>query len=67
MPSEIQIEKRLQIAGTLLIAGLLIEAVCMLWKSPLAFILFAAIGGLLLGVGVVVYLVSLVSFVKNPG
>jgi len=67
MPSEIQIEKRLQIAGTLLIVGLLIEALCMLWKSPLAFILFAAIGGLLLGVGVVVYLVSLVSFVKNPG
>ncbi|MGA2419657.1 MAG: hypothetical protein ABSG69_06195 [Candidatus Acidiferrum sp.] len=67
MPSEIQIEKRLQIAGTLLIVGLLIEALCMLWKSPLAFILFAAIGGLLLGVGVVVYLVSLVSSTRHPG
>lgn len=67
MPSDNQIEKRLQIAGTLLIVGLLIEALCMLWKSPLAFILFAAIGGLLLGVGVAVYLVSLVSSAKHPG
>jgi len=66
MPAN-QLEKRLQIAGTLLIAGLLIEALCMLWKSPLAFIFFVAIGGLLLGVGVAVYLVSLVSSAKNPG
>ena len=55
------LEKRLQIAGTMLILGLFIEALCLLWKAPIAFVIFVAIGGLLLGVGVVVYLLSLVS------
>jgi hypothetical protein len=54
------IEKRLKIAGTLLVAGLLIEALCLLLRGPMAFVVFVAFGGLLLFVGVAVYLVSLV-------
>jgi hypothetical protein len=61
MASANSLEKRLKIAGTLLILGLLIEALCLLWKAPIAFIIFVAIGGSLLAVGVLVYLLSLVS------
>ena len=32
------LEKRLQIAGTLLIIGLLIEAICLLWARPISFV-----------------------------
>jgi len=67
MTSTNPLERRLQIAGMLLIVGLLIEALCLLWKAPIAFIIFVAIGGLLLGVGVVVYLLSLVSAPAKSG
>jgi hypothetical protein len=52
---------RLQITGTLLIIGLLIEAICLFSEKPIAFVLFAAIGGAFLFAGVIVYLFSLVS------
>jgi hypothetical protein len=52
---------RLQITGTLLIIGLLIEAICLFSEKPIAFVLFVAIGGVFLFVGVTVYLFSLVS------
>ena len=51
----------------MLIVGLLIEATCLLSKGPLAFIVFVAAGGTLLGVGVAVYLLSLVSIPKDLG
>jgi hypothetical protein len=60
MPNANPLEKRLRVAGTLLMIGLLIEATCLLWAKPIAFVLFVAIGGLFLFVGVVVYLLSLV-------
>ena len=33
------LEKRLRLAGMLLIVGLLVEAICLLWARPIAFIL----------------------------
>jgi hypothetical protein len=57
----IGLEKRLRLAGMLLIFGLLVEAICLLWARPLAFILLVALGGLLCAAGIVVYLYSLVS------
>ena len=54
------IEKRLRIAGSLLMTGLLIEAVCLLWARPIAFVVFVVIGGLFLFAGLLVYLLSLV-------
>ncbi len=54
-------ERRLQISGILLILGLLIEATCLLWTRPIAFVLFLSVGGLLMGVGILLYLFSLVS------
>ena len=52
---------RLQITGALLIIGLLIEAICLFSDKPIAFVLFVAIGGVFLFVGVTVFLFSLVS------
>jgi hypothetical protein len=60
MASANPLEKRLQIAGTLLIVGLLIEAVCLLWAKPITFVIFVAAGGLLIFAGVAVFLFSLV-------
>ena len=61
MPSAHPLEKRLQISGTLLIIGLLIEALCLLAAKPIAFVIFVAVGGLLLFAGVSLFLFSLVS------
>jgi hypothetical protein len=60
-------ENRLRIAGSLLIIGLLIEAICLLWARPIAFVLFVAIGGLFLFAGLVVYLLSLVFDGRTTG
>jgi hypothetical protein len=55
------LERRLQFSGILLLLGLLVEALCLLWTRPIAFVLFLGVGGLFLGLGVLIYLSSLVS------
>jgi hypothetical protein len=55
------LERRLQFSGILLILGLLVEALCLFWTQPIAFVLFLAIGGLLLGLGILLFLLSLLS------
>ncbi len=59
-------ERRLQISGVLIILGLLVEALCLAWRGPLAFLMFLGLGGLLLFAGIVVYLYSLVSIPHPP-
>jgi hypothetical protein len=54
-------ERRIQVAGVLLIIGLVLEAICLLWARPISVVIFVAIGGLFLFAGVVVFLFSLVS------
>jgi len=54
-------ERRLQLSGILVILGLFVEALCLLWTRPIAFVLFLGVGGLLLGLGILVFLFSLVS------
>ena len=54
-------ERRLRISGALIIVGLIIEAFSLIWVHALAFIVFALIGGLLIGLGILTYLYSLVS------
>ena len=61
MPTANPVEKRLPIAGILLIIGLLIEAFCLLSAQPIAFVIFVIVGGVFLFAGVTVYLLSLVS------
>jgi hypothetical protein len=55
------LERRLRVSGTLIILGLIVEAVCLLWTRPLAFVLFVGVGGGFLAIGIVFYLYSLVS------
>jgi hypothetical protein len=59
MHANMTLERRLRISGTLIILGLIVEAVCLLWTRPLAFVLFVGVGGGLLAIGIVFYLYSL--------
>ena len=61
MPSANQLERRLQVSGVLLILGLMIEAACLFWTRPIGFVLFLGVGGLLLSLGIIVYLYALIS------
>jgi hypothetical protein len=55
----------LQISSALVIVGLLLEIVSLLWFHPLSFVLFAFVAAGLIGLGILVYLVSLL-FVAVP-
>jgi len=55
------LERRLRIAGIFVIVGLLIEATCLLWARPIAFVVMVVAGGLCCGIGIALYLYSLVS------
>jgi hypothetical protein len=61
-----RLEKRLRLAGMLMIAGLLVEAVCLLWARPLAFIVLVGAGGLLSAAGVLIYLYSVSAGEATP-
>lgn len=63
--NEIGISPLLRISSGLVIAGLLIEIVSLLWFHPLSFVLFAFVAASLIGLGILIYLVSLV-FVVTP-
>jgi hypothetical protein len=63
--SPIGIRWLLQVSSALVIAGLLLEVVSLLWFHPLSFVLFAFVAATLIGLGILVYLVSLV-FVATP-
>jgi hypothetical protein len=54
-------ENRFRLAAILLIVGLLLEAICLLWARPLAFILLVCGGGLMCAAGSALYLYLLVS------
>ena len=61
----IGIQRFLQVSSGLIILGLLVEIVSLLWFHPLSFLLFAFVGVVLIGLGTVVYLISLV-FAVSP-
>jgi predicted membrane channel-forming protein YqfA (hemolysin III family) len=58
---KISLAQRLRIAGILIVLGLMVELLTLAWNDPIAFIVFLGAGGLLIFVGMVVYLWSLVS------
>ena len=64
--SAIGIRRLLQISSSLVIVGLLLEIVSLLWFHPLSFVLFAFAAAILIGLGILVYLFSLVFVVKPP-
>ena len=55
------IHARLRRAGTFIIAGLGVEGLSLLWNHPLSFIAFISIGGVLLVIGILLYLFTLVT------
>ena len=61
-----KIERRIRLAGILLIAGLLVELVTLRWSHPTAFLFFLLLGGALMTLGIGVYLLSLVSAENKP-
>jgi hypothetical protein len=60
------IRRFLQVSSGLIILGLLVEIVSLLWFHPLSFVLFVFVGVILMGLGIVVYLLSLVFAVSAP-
>ena len=57
---EIGIRRFLQVSSSMIILGLLVEIVSLLWFHPLSFVLFVFVGATLIGLGIVIYLISLV-------
>jgi hypothetical protein len=55
------IEWRVRVSGLLALTGLLLELLALRWSHPAAFLAFALIGMPLVGVGVLIFLYSLVS------
>ena len=58
--SAIGIQRFLQVSSGLVILGLLVEIESLLWFHPLSFVLFIFVGVILMGLGILVYLLSLV-------
>ena len=54
-------ERRIRVAGLLIIAGLLVELVTLHWSHPTAFLFFLLLGGTLMGLGIILFLLTLVS------
>jgi hypothetical protein len=64
--SEIGIDKWLRAAGIVIIFGLLIEIVSLMWIHALAFALFGFVGSSIIGLGILIYLASLVFASSRP-
>ena len=59
--SHANIVRKLQLAGILIVLGLVVELLTLAWNNPISFIVFLSVGGLLMFAGVAIYLWSLVS------
>ena len=65
--SQIGIQRLFRIASALIILGLGLEIISLLWFHPLSFVLFAFVAASLIGLGILVYLASLVFAVSALG
>ncbi len=61
-----KIEKRIRLAGILVVMGLAVELVTLHWSHPTAFLFFLLLGGTLMGLGIIAFLFSLVSGEHRP-
>jgi RsiW-degrading membrane proteinase PrsW (M82 family) len=66
MRSADSMNRRLRISGILVIIGLLVEALCLVWSRPIAFVVLVCLGGALIGLGVLLFLYSLVPSPPHP-
>jgi hypothetical protein len=60
------LSRRLKLSGLLVGLGLIVEAATMFWPHPTAFLVFLGLGGLLVAVGVLLYLVSILTYPSAP-
>jgi hypothetical protein len=60
------IRRRLKLSGLLVSLGLIVEALTLFWPHPTAFLVFLGVGGLLVGSGVILYLVSTATYPAAP-
>lgn len=56
-----KLEKRLRIAGILVVLGLIVEVATIQWSHPTAFLFFLLVGGTLMGLGILFYLYALIA------
>ena len=56
-----RLQRKLKIAALPLIAGLLVEGFTLPWAAPTSFLLFICIGGTLIALGIVFYLIAIVT------
>jgi hypothetical protein len=63
--SAIGMARLLRFSSALIVLGLLVEIISLLWFHPLAFVLFAFVGVVLIALGILVYLASLVFAVPS--
>ncbi|HEV2326712.1 MAG TPA: hypothetical protein VGS10_22425 [Terracidiphilus sp.] len=63
--SQVGMRRILRLSSILIVAGLLVEITSLLWFHPLSFVLFAFAATVLIGLGMLAYLLSLV-FVAGP-
>jgi uncharacterized membrane protein YczE len=60
-----RIERRIRWSGLLIGLGLAIQMLMLLWTHPLSFMVFLLVGCPLVGIGMLVYLYSLVSHIGD--
>jgi len=61
------VERRIRWASLFIVAGLLVQLASLLVIHPLAFVAFVMVGCPLIGIGIIAYLLALVSSESSPG
>lgn len=56
-----KLAKVLRIAGLLIIGGFLVEVLTLIWSHPASFLLYMGVGGVLMVIGIVLYLYAVIS------
>ncbi len=56
-----KLNRRLRLSGSLIGAGLAVEALTMAWSHPTAFLAFLFVGGTLVALGSLIYLLTIAS------
>ncbi len=64
--SRIGMNRLLRTSSILVIAGLLVEVLSILWFHPLSFALFVFVAASLTGIGILIFLASLVFAARSP-
>jgi hypothetical protein len=60
------LERRIQLAGIILLLGLIVEVLSLLGHGAVAFLVFSGLCATLIVVGILLYLHGLVSSVQHP-